>query len=146
MRREKRKLAPLNGVDPNYSALSPPSPLRGLRRGSLHSTLCCERRLVVGEGFEPSKAMPADLQSALVVHLSTPPKLRGAAYCRITNSVSREKRQKAISRLLSRVLQPSYRCRQIAILIGPRTREPFRSFITPTIVQLICIHALGIGT
>ena len=30
--------------------------------------------MVVGEGFEPSKAKPADLQSALVDHLSTLPK------------------------------------------------------------------------
>ena len=30
--------------------------------------------MVVGEGFEPSKAMPSDLQSDLVGHLSTPPK------------------------------------------------------------------------
>ena len=28
---------------------------------------------MVGEGFEPSKAKPADLQSALVDRLSTPP-------------------------------------------------------------------------
>ncbi len=30
--------------------------------------------IVVGEGFEPSKAKPADLQSALVDRLSIPPK------------------------------------------------------------------------
>ena len=29
--------------------------------------------IVVGEGFEPSKAKPADLQSALVDRLSIPP-------------------------------------------------------------------------
>ncbi len=29
--------------------------------------------MVVGEGFEPSKALPLDLQSNLVGHLSTPP-------------------------------------------------------------------------
>lgn len=31
-----------------------------------------------GEGFEPSKAKPADLQSAPVDRLGTPPKLLGA--------------------------------------------------------------------
>ena len=30
-------------------------------------------RMVVGTGFEPVKAMPADLQSAPVGHLGTPP-------------------------------------------------------------------------
>ena len=30
-------------------------------------------QIVVGEGFEPSKAKPADLQSALVDRLSIPP-------------------------------------------------------------------------
>jgi hypothetical protein len=33
-----------------------------------------EKRVVVGEGFEPSKAKPADLQSALVDHLSILPR------------------------------------------------------------------------
>ena len=33
--------------------------------------------LVVDAGFEPAKAMPADLQSALVVHLSNLPNGRG---------------------------------------------------------------------
>ncbi len=31
--------------------------------------------MVVGEGFEPSKAVPADLQSAPFGHSGTPPKL-----------------------------------------------------------------------
>ena len=31
--------------------------------------------IVVGEGFEPSKAKPADLQSALVDRLSIPPSI-----------------------------------------------------------------------
>ncbi|EAR57446.1 hypothetical protein SKA34_06800 [Photobacterium sp. SKA34] len=30
--------------------------------------------MVVGEGFEPSKAVPADLQSAPFGHSGTPPK------------------------------------------------------------------------
>ncbi len=34
--------------------------------------------MVVGEGFEPSKAVPADLQSAPFGHSGTPP--RGIAY------------------------------------------------------------------
>lgn len=41
----------------------------------------CGTELSLGrEGFEPSKVKPADLQSALVGHLSTyPKKLHGAA-------------------------------------------------------------------
>ncbi|CEO40570.1 conserved hypothetical protein [Photobacterium kishitanii] len=31
-------------------------------------------KMVVGEGFEPSKAVPADLQSAPFGHSGTPPK------------------------------------------------------------------------
>ena len=37
----------------------------------------CINNLVVDAGFEPAKAMPADLQSALVVHLSNLPNGRG---------------------------------------------------------------------
>ncbi len=38
--------------------------------------------MVVGEGFEPSKAVPADLQSAPFGHSGTPPKFfeTGADY------------------------------------------------------------------
>ena len=32
--------------------------------------------MVVGEGFEPSKAVPADLQSAPFGHSGTPPQVR----------------------------------------------------------------------
>ncbi len=35
--------------------------------------------MVVGEGFEPSKAVPADLQSAPFGHSGTPP--WGIAHC-----------------------------------------------------------------
>ncbi len=37
------------------------------------------KSMVVGEGFEPSKAVPADLQSAPFSHSGTPP--RGIAHC-----------------------------------------------------------------
>ncbi len=37
------------------------------------------KQMVVGEGFEPSKAVPADLQSAPFGHSGTPP--RGIAHC-----------------------------------------------------------------
>ena len=33
----------------------------------------CSKMMVVGEGFEPSKVKPADLQSAPVGHLGIPP-------------------------------------------------------------------------
>ena len=36
--------------------------------------------MVVGEGFEPSKAVPADLQSAPFGHSGMPPKFNGADY------------------------------------------------------------------
>ena len=40
---------------------------------SLPGLLTPDFRLVEGEGFEPSKAEPADLQSAPVDRLGTPP-------------------------------------------------------------------------
>jgi hypothetical protein len=39
------------------------------------------RLLVEGEGFEPSKAEPADLQSAPFDRSGTPPKKNQAGYC-----------------------------------------------------------------
>jgi len=39
-------------------------PLRGTSARHSWSPLRFERRMVVGDGFEPSKAKPADLQSA----------------------------------------------------------------------------------
>ena len=38
-----------------------------------YSRSFARRQIVVGEGFEPSKAEPADLQSAPVDRLGTPP-------------------------------------------------------------------------
>lgn len=36
--------------------------------------------MVVGEGFEPSKAVPSDLQSDPFGHSGTPPQVRGGYY------------------------------------------------------------------
>ena len=41
---------------------------------------CIFTNMVVGEGFEPSKAVPADLQSAPFGHSGIPPKFNGADY------------------------------------------------------------------
>ena len=37
----------------------------------------CSREMVEGEGFEPSKAVPADLQSDPFGHSGTPPRVDG---------------------------------------------------------------------
>ncbi len=41
---------------------------------------CSLAKMVEGEGFEPSKAVPADLQSDPFGHSGTPPHKTGAAY------------------------------------------------------------------
>ncbi len=61
------------GIEPTPSAwkaeVLPLNYTRKFLPRSVHSAA----KLVVGEGFEPSKAEPADLQSAPVDRLGTPP-------------------------------------------------------------------------
>ena len=68
------------GIEPTPSAWKAEVlPLNYTRRWSTHGVTCLShhRCLVEGAGFEPAKAEPADLQSAPVDRLGTPPKESG---------------------------------------------------------------------
>ena len=63
----------------NYTRLAHPSWVFGLRKSRLPNVAHCANstpvcKVVEGEGFEPSKAEPTDLQSAPFDRSGTPPK------------------------------------------------------------------------
>ncbi len=65
------------GIEPTSSAWKAEVlPLNHTRNTSYSYHTCCDG-MVEGEGFEPSKAEPADLQSAPFDHSGTPPCLEG---------------------------------------------------------------------
>ncbi|EAS65339.1 hypothetical protein VAS14_06448 [Photobacterium angustum S14] len=78
--------------------------------------------MVVGEGFEPSKAVPADLQSAPFGHSGTPPR----GYCYIW--LSPEKTSVATTFQIrwwwGKDSNLRRQCRQIYNLLPLATREP----------------------
>ena len=63
------------GIEPTSSAWKAEVlPLNYTRLTKPNSSLLCPSSPVEGVGFEPTKAEPADLQSAPVDRLGTPPK------------------------------------------------------------------------
>jgi hypothetical protein len=70
----------------DYSSLRSPFPADILTNLTCQFAVSLQRMMVVGEGFEPSKSMTADLQSAPFGHSGTPPLAcfrlgkRGASY------------------------------------------------------------------
>lgn len=55
-----------------------------------------QRRMVEGEGFEPSKAKPTDLQSAPFGHLGTPPGNLEANYLIISPTCQPKEKDKIL--------------------------------------------------
>jgi hypothetical protein len=81
------------GIEPTSSAwkaeVLPLNYTRASKRfGVTQNPACFLIKMVEGEGFEPSKAEPADLQSAPFGHSGTPPKRKPAILIQLRTPVN----------------------------------------------------------